>query len=111
MVKTLVNSLEMRRIVAGKSVSDVLSSDLYIPIWMPREFVTYTNQMVQTIAKDHPGIEVSEVLEEIIWEGKRQQLGERGIYYKAKYDEDLVIARFKLSPVMMYQQLDRRLDE
>lgn len=98
----LDESIEVRRIVTGKTLSEVLPQELHIPIWMPPEFVEYANNLVKSVGEDHPDLGITEVLE-VIWDGERPETEE--------LTEKLVLTSFKLSPVMMYQQVDRRLDE
>lgn len=89
--------------MAGHSISEVLSQELVIALWAPLNFLSYSDHLVRSVAKDHPDLEINKVLE-IIGE-------EHGDYSVYQHGEDLVAVHFKLSPVMMYQQLDRRLDE
>jgi hypothetical protein len=85
--------------VTGKTVDEVLQSDLFIPIWMPSDFVKFAQEIVEAVSKDRPELRIEHVLEDI-W--KPKNTGDQ---------EELILVRFKLSPVMMYQQIDRRLDE
>jgi hypothetical protein len=92
------------RIVAGHSIDQVLSKDLSIPLWIPLNFISYSHNIVRDVAKDYPDLGITKVLE-IIGE-------DEGDYaYPTVGEEDLVAVNFKLSAIMMYQQLDRRLDE
>jgi hypothetical protein len=85
--------------LAAKTVDDVLQTSLVIPIWMPHNFVSFAKQFVEGVSKDHPGSGIEDVLE-IVWQPDFPTNEER-----------LSLVRFQLSPVMMYQQIDRRLDE
>lgn len=95
----LEDKLVVRRIVAGKTVDEVLQTDLFIPIWMPPNFVAFARELVGTVSKDHPEVGIEDVLD-VIWEPKFR-----------RNREIFSLTRFNLSPIMMYQQIDRRLDE
>jgi hypothetical protein len=93
------DKIAVTRIVTGKTVDEVLQSDLFIPIWMPPNFVQFAEEIVETVSKDRPELGIEYVLKVI---RKPRVPGDQ---------ERLVLVRFNLSPVMMYQQIDRRLDE
>lgn len=73
---------------------------------MPPEFVEYANKLIEEVSYDHPDLDLlanGNVLE-TLWEGTRSS-----VY--GETDEKLAFVRFKLSSKMVYQKLDRRLDE
>lgn len=94
----------VQRILAGKSLEKVLYENLVIPIWIPSSFVAYADKLVESVVIDHPGLNITKVLD-IIREGKKP------VWSYDSGKEKTVLVNFTLSPIMMYQQLDRRLDE
>ncbi|PVF99136.1 hypothetical protein CPB86DRAFT_814258, partial [Serendipita vermifera] len=85
-----------RRIIVGSSLEGVMEENLSIPIWIPKDFLTFAREMVKKVSDDMPDLPFNECFEGISTHPN---------------DESLVLVNFNLSPVRMFQQLDRRLDE
>jgi hypothetical protein len=78
--------------------------DLVIPIWLPVRFVNHVNQLIQSVAKEYPHLEIKPVLGVISY--KKQPA-----FSFVSGKEKVLLVNFRVSSVTMWQQLDRRLDE
>lgn len=72
-----------------------MEEDLLVPIWLPKDFFQFAQNLISEIAEDHKDLDLGKVLE-VVWPDTESEM-------------KLVI--FRLTPVTIYQQLDRRLDE
>ncbi|PVF98262.1 hypothetical protein CPB86DRAFT_873454 [Serendipita vermifera] len=89
-----------RKAITGSSLEEVMQEDLSIPIWLPEDFLTFARDMVKKVSNDMPDLPLNECFEEIF------------TLHKGKDEpETLVLVKFTLSPVTIFQQIDRRLDE
>jgi hypothetical protein len=66
---------------------------------MPQDFVEYAQHIVQEVVQDHAGLDIGQVFE-VVWTPQHSGV-----------DVPLVLVIFRLSPIGVYQQFDRRLDE
>lgn len=87
--------------MAASTVDEVMQTELSIPIFMPSDFVLFAKQLLKTVSVDHPNLGIEDVLETLTLSEPELQ----------EYKEALSLVRFHLSPVMMYQQVDHRIDE
>jgi hypothetical protein len=97
--KELANRFQVRRIISGSTLQQVQEADLTIPIWMPQDFVEYAQHIVQEVAREHAGLNIGQVFE-VVWTPQAPAV-----------TVPLVLVIFRLSPISVYQQFDRRLDE
>ncbi|PVF98266.1 hypothetical protein CPB86DRAFT_362005 [Serendipita vermifera] len=89
-----------RKIIAGPTLEAVLEQNLSIPIWVPEDFLKFAREMIKKVSNDLPHLPFNECFEE------KSSLPESdGLL------EKLILVNFNLSPVTMFQQIDRRLDE
>jgi hypothetical protein len=95
----LVKRFQVQRIISASTLQEVQGADLTIPIWMPQDFVEYAQQIIQEVTQDHAGLDIGQVFE-VVWTPRN-----------AMIDVPLVLVIFRLSPINVYQQFDRRLDE
>lgn len=81
-------------------------SDLSIPLWLPPDFVDFAKGLISAALRDN-NLPNEEVLEVVLGRIKR--------WSPASLDDDyqelLVLVLFKISTNLMWQQIDRRIDE
>jgi hypothetical protein len=66
---------------------------------MPQDFVEYAQHLVHEVAQEHAGLDIGQVFEVILTP------------QHSEVDVPLILVIFRLSPITVYQQFDRRLDE
>ncbi|KAG8810839.1 hypothetical protein FRC17_002740 [Serendipita sp. 399] len=89
----------VRRIVHGATVEEVFKTDLIMMIWMPENFVSFARETVMSVAKDRDIPFQGDFISEF-WRPSKPTKGEALILYEVKIDT-----------LIMWQQVDRRLDE
>ncbi|KAG8831070.1 hypothetical protein FRC17_003735 [Serendipita sp. 399] len=89
----------VHRIVHGTTVEEVFKKDLIMMIWMPENFVSFAREMVMNVAKDR----------DIPFQG--DFISEFWRPSKPKKREALILYEVKIDILIMWQQVDRRLDE
>ncbi|PVF98261.1 hypothetical protein CPB86DRAFT_797410 [Serendipita vermifera] len=93
------NGIITRKIITGSTLKQVMQENLSIPIWIPGDFLTFARGMIKKVSNDIPGVPFNECFEtKFTLRGNNRS-------------EDHVLVNFNLSPVTMFQQIDRRLDE
>ncbi|KAG8774693.1 hypothetical protein FRC16_005019 [Serendipita sp. 398] len=90
----------VRRIVHGTTVEEVFEQDLQMMVWMPEDFVVFAREMVAQVAKKCDMEPQNNFINEF-W---------RLPNVKKKHS-DRVLYEVKIDTMVMWQQVDRRLDE
>ncbi|KAG8866815.1 hypothetical protein FRC20_007474 [Serendipita sp. 405] len=90
----------VRRIVHGTTIDEVFENDVQMLVWMPEDFASFVREMVGQVAKERDMELQSDFISEL---GRLPSANEEG--------SDLVYYKVKIDTVMMWQQVDRRLDE
>ncbi|PVF98265.1 hypothetical protein CPB86DRAFT_825813 [Serendipita vermifera] len=89
-----------RKIIVGPSLEAVMQQNLSIPIWLPEDFLIFARDMMKKISNDLVHLPFDECFVE-----------KSSLAVSQDVPEKLVLVEFNLSPVTMFQQIDRRLDE
>ncbi|KAG8809114.1 hypothetical protein FRC17_003608 [Serendipita sp. 399] len=93
-----LDAIEIKRIVYGNSIKEVLSQNLFIGVFMPNEFVDFAESIIKQITDDHPYLS-SQPLITKLWTPNEPIIPNSALY------------GVTISPSWMFQQFDRRLDE
>ncbi|KAL0578207.1 hypothetical protein V5O48_003782 [Marasmius crinis-equi] len=98
--------LKVRRISCGDTVSDILSpeKDLYIPLVLPKDLVTFANKTIEDVIRDG-GFDDSPPVLTVLYE---DQSGSK--HWGPARGNCLVVWRLSMR-LMNWQMMDRRLDE
>ncbi|KAG8850197.1 hypothetical protein FRB91_009285 [Serendipita sp. 411] len=86
----------VRRIIHGTTVEEVLEKDVRMMVWMPEDFVVFVREMVAQVVKERN----IELLGDFISES-----------WRLPRNTNLVLYEVKIDTVIMWQQVDRRLDD
>jgi len=97
--KALAKQIEAQRIVSEKTLEQVQEENITIPVWLPKDFVEYAQQTIREVLQEHQDADLGDVLK-VLWAP-----------VDAEAATPLALVVFTLSPISVFQQFDRRLDE
>jgi hypothetical protein len=74
-----------------------MKDNLSVPIWLPDDFLTFATEMMKKVSEETPDLPFNQCFKVLI--------------ETSTWPEDHILVDFNLSPVTMFQQIDRRVDE
>ncbi|KDQ18724.1 hypothetical protein BOTBODRAFT_29097 [Botryobasidium botryosum FD-172 SS1] len=103
-LESILTTVKLQRMAYGSSVEEILASsaDMLIPLWVPRKFIRFANDMVR-MALDEAGLPSYDILSPI--------MKEEALLSRSRKLGDLRPVLWRTTASTMWQQIDRRIDE